>query len=114
VRVAVEAEGLARYSQDVEATVYFCVLEGLQNVQKYASATHVVVRLHADGGTLTFSVIDDGTGFDSAVAKKGASLTNIADRIDALGGSVAVTSSPGAGTTVHGELPAVARDSVAV
>ena len=114
VPVTVEAEGVARYSQDVEATVYFCVLEALQNVQKYAMATHVVVRVRADGGTLTFSVTDDGTGFDSAIAKKGAGLTNMADRIDALGGTVEVTSRPGAGTTVRGGLPAPARDPVAV
>lgn len=114
VPVAVEADGVARYSQDVEATVYFCVLEALQNIQKYAAATRVVVRLCADGGSLTFSVTDDGSGFDSAIAKRGAGLTNMADRIDALGGSVAVTSHPGAGTTLSGELPAPARDPVAV
>jgi signal transduction histidine kinase len=114
VPVSVEADAVTRYSQDVEATVYFCVLEALQNVQKYAGATQVVVRLSAGSGTLTFSVIDDGAGFDPAIAKKGAGLTNMADRIDALGGSVLVTSRPGAGTTVQGELPAVTRDPVAV
>jgi signal transduction histidine kinase len=114
VPVQVEADGVDRYSQDVEATVYFCVLEALQNVQKYASATKVVVRLGADGGTLTFSVIDDGAGFDAVVVKKGSGLTNMADRIDALGGSVAIASTRGAGTTVHGELPAVPRHAVAV
>jgi signal transduction histidine kinase len=114
VPVSVEAEAVTRYSQDVEATVYFCVLEALQNVQKYAGATRVVVRLCAGSGILIFSVIDDGAGFDSAVAKRGTGLTNMADRIDALGGTVLVTSRPGAGTTVHGELPALTRDSVAV
>ena len=44
VPVRVEAAGVARYAQDVEATVYFCVLEALQNVQKYARASQVVVR----------------------------------------------------------------------
>ena len=47
VPVRVEAEGVERYAQDVEATVYFCVLEALQNVQKYAQASQVVVRLSA-------------------------------------------------------------------
>ncbi|HEY6468298.1 MAG TPA: sensor histidine kinase [Candidatus Dormibacteraeota bacterium] len=114
VPVSVEAGAVTRYSQDVEATVYFCVLEALQNVQKYAGATQVVVRLSAGNGTLAFSVLDDGAGFDPAVAKKGAGLTNMADRIDALNGSVLVTSHLGAGTTVHGELPAVSRDPVEV
>ncbi len=113
VLVTVEADGVGRYTQDVEATVYFCVLEALQNVQKYAHATHVVVRLSSDSETLAFNVTDDGVGFDAAVAKRGAGLTNMADRVDALGGSVAITSRPGAGTTVHGELPAVLREAAA-
>ena len=46
VPVRVDADGVGRYSQDVEAAVYFCVLEALQNVQKYARASHVDVRLH--------------------------------------------------------------------
>ncbi len=50
VPVRVEAEGVERYAQEVEATVYFCVLEALQNVQKYAQASQVVVRLTAERG----------------------------------------------------------------
>jgi signal transduction histidine kinase len=109
VPVTVEAVGVDRYPQDVEATVYFCVLEALQNVQKYASATHVVVRLDAGSGTLTFGITDDGAGFDTETAKKGAGLTNMSDRVDALGGTVEVTSRPGAGTRVRGALPVQAR-----
>jgi len=105
VPVRVEAAGIERYAQDVEATVYFCVLEALQNVQKYASASQVVVHLTASGKTLTFAVTDDGAGFDAATAKRGAGLTNMNDRVDALGGKVQVISHPGAGTTVSGELP---------
>ena len=106
VPVRVEAAGVARYAQDVEATVYFCVLEALQNVQKYAGASHVVVRLRAstDPATLTFEVEDDGAGFDTATARKGAGLTNMNDRMDALGGKVEVISHPGDGTRVIGEL----------
>jgi signal transduction histidine kinase len=107
VPVHVEAEGVERYPQDVEATVYFCVLEALQNVQKYARASRVVVRLRASAGPamLTFEVEDDGTGFETATARKGAGLTNMNDRVDALGGTVQLISHPGAGTTVSGELP---------
>jgi signal transduction histidine kinase len=106
VPVRVEAEGVERYTQDVEATVYFCVLEALQNVQKYAGASQVVVRLdaRADPATLTFEVEDDGTGFDTATTRTGAGLTNMNDRVDALGGTVHVISHPGAGTRVSGEL----------
>jgi signal transduction histidine kinase len=104
VAVHVHADGVERYSQDVEATVYFCVLEALQNVQKYARASHVDVRLHGQGEALTFEVSDDGVGFDTSIAKKGAGLTNMADRLDALGGSLTVTSSPNGGTTIGGTL----------
>jgi signal transduction histidine kinase len=104
VPVSVRADGVGRYSQDVEATVYFCVLEALQNVQKYARASQVDVRLHGHGDAVTFEVGDDGVGFDTAIAKKGAGLTNMADRLDALGGSLTVTSSPGGGTTISGTL----------
>jgi signal transduction histidine kinase len=104
VPVQVHADSVERYSQDVEATVYFCVLEALQNVQKYARASHVDVGLHGQGESLSFEVSDDGIGFDTATAKKGAGLINMADRLDALGGSLMVTSRPSSGTTISGML----------
>jgi signal transduction histidine kinase len=110
--VSVEAEGVERYAQDVEATVYFCVLEALQNVQKYANATRVVIRIDGSAGRLRFEVIDDGVGFDTVSVKRGAGLTNMVDRVEALDGSVDVTSVPGAGTRVHGGLPTPVRDAV--
>jgi signal transduction histidine kinase len=104
VPVTVRADGVERYSQDVEATVYFCVLEALQNIQKYAQASRVEVRLHDEGAWLAFEVSDDGVGFDTEFANKGAGLTNMADRLDALGGTLDVTSVPGGGTTISGTL----------
>jgi signal transduction histidine kinase len=104
VPVRIDADGVGRYPQDVEATVYFCVLEALQNVQKYAGAARVIVRLRNGQGDLCFDVIDDGAGFDSATAKKGAGLTNMRDRIDALGGSLIVSSTIGAGTRLSGAV----------
>ena len=109
VPVRVEADGVERYAQDVEATVYFCVLEALQNVQKYAKATRVALTLREEGGALRFEVADDGAGFDRTAAKKGAGLTNMADRLEALGGSLDVLSEPGAGTRIRGALQATAR-----
>ena len=114
VPVTVAAEGVERYAQDTEATVYFCVLEALQNVQKYAGAAHAVVRLRDDGARLSFEVADDGAGFDPVRVTKGAGLTNMGDRVDALGGSVEITSHPGAGACVHGELPVRSQSAVAV
>jgi signal transduction histidine kinase len=113
VPVAIEASGIERYAQDVEATVYFCVLEALQNVQKYAHASHVIVHLRVEGRELTFEVSDDGEGFDTDVATRGTGLTNMADRVDALGGALDVTSRPNGGTTITGTLP-VELTSVAV
>ena len=103
--VTVDADGIGRYPQEVEATVYFCVLEALQNVQKYANASRVVVRLRDEGGELRFEVEDDGRGFDVEHARRGAGLTNMEDRLDAVGGALALRSQRGCGSTVAGTLP---------
>jgi hypothetical protein len=60
--------------------VNFCVLEALQNVQRYACASNVIVRLRGDAGALTFDMEDDGQGFDPATVTKGAGLLNVSDR----------------------------------
>ena len=95
--VRVDADGIGRYPQEIEAALYFCTLEALQNVQKYASASTVEVRLHEDGGQVQVDVIDDGCGFDPGSVRRGAGLTNIEDRLDALGGSLHVASSRAVG-----------------
>jgi signal transduction histidine kinase len=105
VPVEVVADGLGRYPQEVEAAVYFCVLEALQNTQKYAEASGAVVRLSESDGTVAFEVEDDGKGFDPATAKRGAGLTNMADRLDALGGTIELESEPGAGARLSGTIP---------
>jgi signal transduction histidine kinase len=105
VPVTVEADALGRYSQDVEAAVYFCVLEALQNIQKYARASQVVIRVREAEGIIRFEVEDNGQGFDATSVQRGAGLTNMEDRLDALGGTLNVTSSPGHGTIVQGSLP---------
>jgi signal transduction histidine kinase len=105
VPVAVEADGIGRYPQDQEAAVYFCTLEALQNVAKYASADRVEVRLREQDGSLTFEVEDDGIGFDPKAKRYGTGLQGMADRLAALAGELTVTSSPGSGTTVTGWVP---------
>jgi signal transduction histidine kinase len=104
--VQVDADGIGRYPQEVEAAVYFCCLEALQNVQKYANASKVAVRLGAEHDALRFSVSDDGAGFDPKARALGAGLQNMADRLDALGGSLTVNAAPGKGTIVSGSIPA--------
>jgi len=110
--VTVEADGLGRYPQEMEATVYFCVLEALQNVQKYANAAHATVRLREDGGALRFEIADDGCGFDVATARRGSGLQNMADRLDAAGGALNIESTHGSGTTLRGSIPARSAASV--
>ncbi len=105
VPVVVEALGVERYPQEVESTAYFCCLEALQNVQKYAQASRVTLRVGEIAGQLRFEVEDNGSGFDPALVRKGAGLTNMEDRLDALGGAVEVRSVAGRGTTVRGWVP---------
>jgi signal transduction histidine kinase len=110
VPTTVEADGVGRYEEQVEAAVYFCTLEALQNVAKYAGATTAVVRLaHADG-RLSFEIADDGRGFDPAAAS-GSGLQGMADRLDAIGGTFAVESSRGGGTVVRGSIAATPADA---
>jgi signal transduction histidine kinase len=104
--VTVQADGISRYPQDVEAAVYFCVLEALQNVTKYAQASAAVVALGHDDGGLAFTVTDDGRGFDPAAAPAGTGVQGMADRLSALGGTLRVSSAPGHGTQVTGRVPA--------
>jgi len=89
----------------VEGAVYFCCLEALQNVAKYAQATRVRVNLRSDDSCLAFSVADDGKGFDVASATRSSGLQNMRDRVEALGGSLEVRSAPGRGTTIAGRIP---------
>jgi len=103
--VGVEADGIDRFPQEAESAVYFSCLEALQNVAKYAGASHATVRLSNGTGGLRFEVSDDGRGFDPAATGYGTGLQGIADRLAALGGSLDVTSTPGAGTTITGRLP---------
>jgi signal transduction histidine kinase len=109
VPVVIEGQGLRRYTPAIEAAVYFCTLEALQNVAKYAAAARVTVRLAASDGELRFEVIDDGRGFDPSTTGHGTGLQGMADRLEALGGSLAVRSSPGSGTTLEGVLPVARR-----
>jgi signal transduction histidine kinase len=103
--VEVQPDRIGRYPQEAEAAAYFCVLEALQNVAKYAGASRAIVRLGHDDGVLQFSVTDDGGGFDPASTPRGSGLQNMADRLEALGGRLDVDSAPDGGTTVRGWIP---------
>jgi signal transduction histidine kinase len=87
--------------------VYFSVLEALQNVQKYAGASRVTIRLNEADGVLRFEVDDDGCGFEVATVRRGSGLTNVADRLDALDGHLEIESAVGRGCRLRGVLPVV-------
>jgi signal transduction histidine kinase len=100
---------VGRYPQQIEAAVYFCVLEALQNVAKYAQASAARVTLRSDGRYLVFTITDDGNGFDPATTPRGSGLQGISDRLAALEGTMDIASVPGHGTQLTGRVP-VASD----
>jgi signal transduction histidine kinase len=106
VATEVSAENIARYPKDVEAAVYFCTLEALNNVAKYSGASRAEVRLARTNGDLTFVVSDDGAGFDQDRTSYGTGLRGMADRVEAIGGTLEIRSAPGSGTSVTGRIPA--------
>ncbi len=99
-----EAAGLGRYPEEVETAVYFCCAEALQNAAKHAPGALVTVRLADCDGCLSFSVADDGPGFDPGAVRYGGGLQNMTDRLSVLGGQLDVRAGPGAGTTVTGNV----------
>jgi signal transduction histidine kinase len=108
-RVRVVDGGLPRFSEALETTIYFCCLECVQNAAKHAGAdASVTIRLAQTNGNVSFSVEDDGAGFDLGSVQRGAGLTNLGDRVAAAGGMLSIDSRPGKGTRVTGDLP-VAR-----
>ncbi len=107
--VQVVTDGIGRFPQDVEAAVYFCVLEGLQNAIKHGEPMTARISLEATDGRLTFEIADDGRGFDRSQVTPGTGLQGMIDRLDAIGGSIEVRSAPGEGTTITGRVPARAR-----
>jgi signal transduction histidine kinase len=101
----VDVHDIGRFRPEVEATVYFACVEALQNVAKHArgaSRTAIAVTCNPH---LRFAVSDDGAGFDVAGVAPGAGLTNLRDRLEAVGGELRVESHRGGGTTVRGSIP---------
>ena len=103
---SVVAEAVQRHSQEIEAAVYFCVLEALQNAGKHAGeGKSAVVRVWEEPNTLLFEVADDGAGFDTKAKGLGAGFTNMSDRLGAIGGTLGVESAVGQGTKISGRIP---------
>ena len=92
-----------RFPEHVEATAYYVVSEALTNVAKYAQASKATVRVARTDDRLNIIVEDDGIG--GADASDGSGLRGLADRLAAIDGTFAVTSTAGAGTRIHAEIP---------
>jgi PAS domain S-box-containing protein len=103
VPVAVESELDGRLPPPVEAAAFYVVSEALANVAKYAQASSVEVRLARANGYAVVEVADDGVG--GADPSSGSGLRGLADRVEALQGTLEVDSRPGAGTRVRAEIP---------
>jgi signal transduction histidine kinase len=101
----VDADGVGRHAPEVEAAFYFCCLEALQNAAKHAGSEATArVRIWEEAGGLLFDVSDDGPGFTPERDGEGAGLTNMRDRLGAVGGTLRVESD-GHGTRIHGVVP---------
>jgi signal transduction histidine kinase len=94
-----------RLPEPVEAAAYYVVAEALANVAKYAAADAVSVRVERRNGSAVIEVADDGVG--GADLTRGSGLRGLGDRVEALGGTLAVESPPGLGTRLRAEIPCV-------
>jgi signal transduction histidine kinase len=106
VHTEVVAHDVGRLPTELESAVYFCVLEALQNALKHAEgARNVYVQFDRAGERLRFSVRDDGAGVPVGTMVDGRGITNMRDRVAALGGDVRITSNEAVGTTLRGWIP---------
>ena len=106
IAARLDAATVSRYDPEVEATVYFCCVEALQNAAKHAGGgARATIRLWEQEGGLRFEVADDGAGLDPARTTFGAGLTNMRDRLEAVAGDLRIDSSLGRGTSVVGTIP---------
>ncbi|HUP71489.1 MAG TPA: histidine kinase [Acidimicrobiales bacterium] len=103
----VECIDIERYEPELEAAVYFCCVEAMQNASKHAGeGAKISLRVWRDNDELCFTVSDDGAGFDPAgSAGKGHGFVNMADRLGAMQGSLDVWSVRGEGTRISGRVP---------
>jgi signal transduction histidine kinase len=98
--------GIGRCDPTIEAAIYFCSLEAIQNATKHGGpGTRVTVTLERRHAAVEVEVVDDGVGFQTGSQADGIGLVSMRDRIAAVGGELSVRSAPGTGTTVHAVVP---------
>ena len=107
IAISVTDEGIGRCSPPVEAAIYFCSVEAVQNAIKHAGRNvRVGVTVGRDRDRVQFAISDDGVGIDHSERGDGDGLVGMRDRVGAVGGELEIISSPGRGTTVRGTIPA--------
>jgi PAS domain S-box-containing protein len=102
--VTVDLQSLpeGRLPEPVEAAVYYVVAEAVANAQKHAAASTIGVRVERPDGAVIVEVVDDGVG---GADHEGGGLRGLADRVEALGGRLSVTSPAGEGTHLSARIP---------
>jgi signal transduction histidine kinase len=100
---------VGRLPEPVEVAAYYVVAEALTNAAKYAHASVVQIAVDMDDSCIRLVIRDDGVG--GADPSRGSGLIGLQDRVEALGGTLAVRSEPGAGTALTVHLPAAARSA---
>jgi signal transduction histidine kinase len=110
--VTVLDRGVGRHPEELEAALYFCCIEAVQNAVKHASAGTIEVELDTVGDRVTLLVRDDGIGFDVATVLAAGGLGNMRDRVDSVGGDLAVRGNHLGGIDVVASLPARAAVGV--
>jgi signal transduction histidine kinase len=103
--VSIDGVPDVRLAEPLEAAIYFVVAESLTNAVKHADASELRVSMRAGPGELRVEIVDDGRGGADPTTGDGTGLRGLADRVEALGGRLAVESPPGEGTTVRAVLP---------
>jgi len=103
--ITVSARGIRRCRPEVESAVYFTCLAAIDNATKHAGPAEIYVRAWDTAQAVHFTIGDTGRGFDSNGTPSGAGLSNMHDRIAAVGGTLAVHSRPSHGTRLHGSVP---------
>ena len=103
--VSVDADGVGRYPTELEAAVYFCCLEAMQNAAKHAPEAYVAIELREADGAVQFTREGRRPGLRRGTATAGHGYVNMSDRLGAIGGTVEWRSAPGEGPQISGTIP---------
>jgi signal transduction histidine kinase len=111
VAIHLDLPDLGRYPASIEAALYFCCSEALQNAAKHGGpGTAVTIAARADARTLTLTISDTGSGFEPTAS--GTGLANMTDRVSAIGGKLTIDTAPGRGTRIVAVVETAAQPSV--